>query len=254
LSFPRLEIPGQPRILNPVDGISLVIPFYNEEQVLRTTAEAVWVFLGELRRPFELLLGDDGSTDGSYRIAQEFQKRHPDYCRLVRNPQNRGRGSILSQAFSRAQMPIVAYIDADLEIGLDHLRALIRTFDDPATMVCTGSKLLQTDAASRSYRRKFATLTLNFLIHTFLHSPLTDHQCGLKGFRKNFLSTLLLKTQETGWAFDTEILLLAQKEGARVREIPVTLQASRPSKVSFLATVFHFFQKIAEFRFRGLVL
>ena len=237
-----------------MDGVSLTIPFYNEEQILDRTLSTIWTLLSGLDRPFELLLGDDGSTDRSYEIAQAFQAQHPNECRLLRNPTNRGRGSILAQAFSKAQMPLVVYVDADLEIGPTYIKKLIEEFEDPKVMVCTGSKVLTPHGEAPRRHRRVATVVLNRLIRTCLNSSITDHQCGLKGYRQSIVHSLLVDAKEVGWAFDTEMLLLAQRKKLVVREIPVSLKQHRPSTVSFLPTVCHFLIKVAQFRMRGLAL
>jgi len=237
-----------------VDGVSLVIPFYNEESVLRETLEETWTFLLGLGRSFELLLADDGSTDSSPSIAKEYVQRDSERCRLFQNSQNLGRGSILKEAFSHAQMPIIAYVDADLEIGLPFVEQLIHKFEDPVVTVVTGSKLTTPQPLIRARHRKLASFSYNFLVRTILHSSVSDHQCGLKGFRNDLVAQLLPLTQEKGWSWDTEMLLLAQKRGEKVLEFPVELHSRRKSTVPFVRTVFMYLVKILQFRFRGLAL
>lgn len=233
-------------------GVSLTIPFYNEETLLEGTLESVWSFLYESKRPFEIVLGNDGSTDRSLEIAEAFRLKYPSDSQIVSNAQNRGRGSILSAAFRVSHMPIVAYMDADLEIGLPSLGELLAVLDDDSVMLCTGSKLLPGKEQARPQHRKWATTVLNILVRRFLGSRVTDHQCGLKGFQKSFVDGLLPKVREKGWAWDTEILLLAQKSGAEVEEIPVDLKSKRKSTVSILPTIAMFLRKILLFRLRGL--
>ena len=237
-----------------LEGVSLAIPFFNEEAVLATTLDSAWAFLKNLGRPFELILADDGSTDSSPRIAREFLERHTDGCRMVRNGVNTGRGSVLSKAFAASRMPVAMYIDADLEIALRFAGDLLAKLDDPAVVVCTGTKLTSEQHGYRAYHRMAASRVFNYLIRMFLHSHVSDHQCGLKGFRRSVLPGLMSQSQEKGWAWDTEILLLARKAGYRVHEVPVELSATRRSKVAFFKTVVMFAGKLIEFRRRGLVL
>lgn len=234
------------------EGISLTIPFYNEERLLEQTLNETWSFLRTLHRPFELLLGDDGSTDSSGEIARRFAAAHPQECKLFRNPRNRGRGSILTLTFQEAAMPIVAYLDADLEIGLVHVNELLAQFDNPRVQICTGSKMIAAQPGIRARHRKIASIVFNAMVRTVLHSQLSDHQCGLKGFRREVLRVLLPELREEGWAWDTEVLLLAQKRGYPVTEFPVETWSRRKSTVSFVATTLMFVRKIFEFRRRGL--
>lgn len=233
-------------------GVSLAIPFYNEARVLAATLEETWSFLEQLERPFELVLGDDGSTDDSLALAEQFAAER-GHCRIVRNPVNAGKGRILRRALAAAELPLVAFIDADLQIPLSYLGELIEQFDDPTTQLCIGSKLLAAGPSRARYRR-LGTRIYNRLVRALLGSHLSDHQAGLKGFRAAVLEELLPLTREDGWAWDTELLLLALGRGCAVREIPIELVVveERESRVSFLASSATMLGKLIEFRRRGL--
>ena len=235
-----------------MEGFSLAIPFFNEEHVLARTLEEVDKCVRDLGEPYEVILADDGSTDRSRDVAEAFLRGKGKSYRLVFNETNRGRGSVLTKAFASAQMPVVAYIDCDLEIGLHHLRDLLHSFRDSNVSVCTGSKVLGAAGRSRPGHRHVATLVLNYLFRRILNSTVSDHQCGLKGFRKELIHKLLLLAKEAGWAWDTEMLLLAQQHGCQVHEIPVELHHRRRSKVRYLSTTLLFLRKMIEFRYRGL--
>lgn len=233
-------------------GVSLAIPFYNEEAILAGTLAQTWEFMRALGRPFELVLGDDGSTDGSLAVAERFAAGR-ERCRIVRNPVNTGKGRVLRRALAAATQPLVAFIDADLQIPLVHLGELIAELDDPAVQLCVASKLLAA-GPSRARHRRLGTWTYNRLVRALLGSRLSDHQCGLKGFRREVIHELLPLTREDGWAWDTELLLLALGRGYAVREIPIELAVieDRESRVSFLASSATLLGKLIEFRRRGL--
>jgi glycosyltransferase AglD len=236
-----------------MEGVTVIVPIFNEEAMLPRTLAELHRFLTHSGRPFEMILGDDGSTDGSRAAAEAFARSDPDRIRVIGNQVNAGRGSILSTAFREARMPIAAYIDADLEIGLESLGRLLAGFDRKEVLACTGSKLL-TSQGRRQAHRRLATRALNALVRWILRSKVTDHQCGLKGFRTEFLRSLLPELREKRWAWDTEVLLLVQKQGVVVKEIPVEVTPTRKSTVAFLPTTFLFLRKIFEFRRRGLAL
>jgi glycosyltransferase AglD len=234
-------------------GISLVIPFYNEAVILESTLNQVWDFVTTLDIPFELILADDGSRDPSVQCAEQFVATHPG-VRLVRNAVNEGRGSVLTKAFSIVSMPVAIYIDADLEIGIPFLKTMVRSFDDSSVKVCTGSKVSGDKQVVRSWHRQITTRIFNALIRRCLNSPVSDHQCGLKGFRKETLVRLLPGVKEKGWAWDTEMLLVAQKQGLKIHEFPVQVESKRKSTVRLFRTTCMFLSKMVEFRKRGLAL
>ena len=152
----------------------------------------------------------------------------------------------------QAKMPAVAYVDADLEISVEYVRNCVELFKIDSVHLCTGSKLTTTQRRIRPSHRKLASIGYNLLVRLVLNSKVSDHQCGIKGYRQSLLKEILPDAREEGWAIDTEMLLLAQKRGYHVYEFPVELTSKRKSTVPFLKTVFTFLGKIIEFRLRGL--
>lgn len=240
--------------LSSAPGISLVIPFYNEDPCLEETLNCVWNYFQDAGIRFEILLGNDGSTDQSLFVAERFAAEHAAHVRLFSNPLNLGRGSVLKRAFEHASLPYVGYIDADLEIPVEHVGELLSAMVETSSDVGVGDKTGWTKSKSRQFHRFAGTLVLNGLLRWILNSRFRDHQCGLKIFARELLWKILPETQEKRWAFDTELLLLAQQNHARSVQIPITLRRKRKSTVSFVATAWMFLKKILEFRKRGLVI
>ncbi|MCB0308077.1 MAG: glycosyltransferase [Bdellovibrionales bacterium] len=233
-------------------SLSIVVPFYNEEVALEENLVTLFETLKSSGLRFELILANDGSSDQSLKIASSFQARHPSLIKLLSNDVNRGRGYVLKQAFLVASMDHLGYIDADLEIPEHHILELLEAMLSSGADVGVGDKTKPSASKVRDFHRMLATKILNGLLGFCLNSKFSDHQCGLKIFKKEALLSLLNKTNEDRWAFDTELLLLAQRDNFASVEIGVSLRRKRKSTVSVLKTGFMFLRKIVSFWKRGL--
>ena len=212
--------------------ISLIIPCYNESAILADTLRAAAGYLAELGRSYEIVVGDDGSTDGTDRLALAAAAADPR-VRLVRAPRNRGKGAILTMALLEGRGRILAFIDADLEIDIRMLGPLLSAVDEGAD-VAIGSKVIHEAWRTRPLRRRVATRGYNLLVRVLLGSRLRDHQAGIKAFRREPARELLEAIDNPRWTWDTELLVAAQARHLRIVEVPVTTTYQRPSKVSLL--------------------
>ncbi len=212
--------------------VSLIIPCYNEEGIIADTLRKATSFLASTGRDFEIVIGDDGSSDGTARLVEEAAARDAR-IRLVRSDEHRGKGAVLTRALLEGRGRVLAFIDADLEIDVASLGPLLEAIDAGAD-VAIGSKVLHPDWGSRPLRRRLATRGYNVLVKFLLGSRLEDHQAGIKAFRREPLREALRGIDNARWTWDTELLVAAQSAGLRIREVPVTTTYQRPSKVSLL--------------------
>ncbi|MEM3087308.1 MAG: glycosyltransferase family 2 protein [Halobacteria archaeon] len=211
----------------PVD-ISLVIPAYNEAAGLPRAVEAARSALAPLGS-FEIILAEDGSTDGTDRAAADLAERFPD-VRHLHSDRRLGRGGALRRAFAESRGGILAYMDVDLATDVAHLPALVGAVRDGAD-AATGSRRVPGSAAERSPKRSFLSGAYNGWVRLWLGSGVRDHQCGFKAFRRESLLPLLGRVRSDGWFWDTETLVLAQRAGMKVVEIPVRWREQRRTKV-----------------------
>jgi glycosyltransferase involved in cell wall biosynthesis len=212
--------------------LSLIVPCYNEEGIVADTLCKAAAFLATTGRDYEIVVGDDGSTDGTARVVEEAAARDPR-IRLARAAEHRGKGAILTMALLEGRGRVLAFIDADLEIDIASLGPLLEAIDGGAD-VAIGSKVLHPDWRARPLRRRLATRGYNVLVRALLGSRLDDHQAGIKAFRREPLREALRGIDNARWTWDTEVLVAAQSAGMRIREVPVTTTYQRPSKVSLL--------------------
>lgn len=199
--------------------ITAVIPVFNDVEALRTAIPKSLEILEKYGRPFELIIAEDGSTDGSRELVEEWEKKDAR-VRLLHSDQRQGRGRALNRALSEAKGDIFCYYDVDLATDITHLPELLSRIEDGAA-VSTGSRLMKESNIERSGDREIASRSYNFLVRTLLKSKLHDHQCGFKAYNVEVLKKLVPKIQAPHWFWDTESLILAQHDGLRVDEFPV---------------------------------
>lgn len=209
--------------------LSLVIPVYNEEDIIKNNAQKIIAFLDANNIDFEILFGNDGSTDDTANIIEKIQEKDKR-IKLFNYPKNEGRGSVLKKTFPHGKGEIIAYMDADREISEKYIPSFMDTLEDAD--VAVGSKFTKGRRSRRSLRRDFASLLYNFLVRFFLKSNLMDHQGGMKAFRRGVLFDILPDVMDNGWVWDTEILIRAQAKGYKIVEIPVITTPYRKSKVN----------------------
>jgi glycosyltransferase involved in cell wall biosynthesis len=199
--------------------VSAIIPVFNDRNALETAIPRSLEVLSTITSQFELVIAEDGSTDGSADLVREMEQRDPR-VRLIHSDERLGRGRALTRVMGLARGTIVCYYDVDLATDMAYLPELIQSIRDGYD-VATGSRLLTESQVIRSGKREFPSRVYNALVRWMLGSSLHDHQCGFKAFRKDTVLPVLSRVDATHWFWDTEVLIRAQAEGLRVREFPV---------------------------------
>lgn len=214
----------------------MVLPAYNEaaniEKAVFVTAET----LSKITTRFEIIIAEDGSTDGTDRIASSLAKQY-DYVVHLHSDKRQGRGKALGRAFKIASGEVLCYIDVDLATDMKYLEKLVRAVSTDGYDFATGSRMMSESDAKRPFKREFASRGYNFLVRLFLRSKLYDHQCGFKAFRREALFELLGDVENEHWFWDTEVLVRAQHKGYRVIEFPVYWRHGGSSKVNLVKDV-----------------
>ncbi|WP_292519926.1 dolichyl-phosphate beta-glucosyltransferase [Methanoculleus sp.] len=210
--------------------VSAVLPVYNDLAALRTAIPRSLERLEAIAPGrFELIVAEDGSTDGSTEFVREYEARDPR-VRLLHSDERLGRGRALNRAFAAAAGSIVCYYDVDLATDMQHLAELVDAVRD-GNDIATGSRLLPDSNITRSGGREIASRGYNLLVRTILRSSLYDHQCGFKAFRRDRLLSLLPSVTADHWFWDTEVLVRGQKNGYRIQEFPVRWQQGEGTTV-----------------------
>jgi putative flippase GtrA len=215
--------------------VDIVVPVRNEEHDLALSVRRLVSYLRE-GFPFtaRVTIADNGSTDGTWAVAGRLA-RDFDEVRAVRIEQP-GRGQALRAVWSQSDAEVLAYMDVDLSTDLNALLPLVAPLLSGHSDVAIGTRLARGARVIRGPRRELISRCYNLLLHACMGARFSDAQCGFKAIRRDQARTLLPLTQDTGWFFDTELLVLAERAGLRIHEIPVDWIDDLDSRVDVVAT------------------
>ena len=232
--------------------LDVVIPVYNEAHVLAGSVERLRTYLLEISFPYSwrIVVADNASTDRTLEVAQELTQRFPDVT-VVHLPQ-KGRGRALRKAWLESDADAMCYMDVDLSTDLSCLLPLAKAVLDEGYDVATGSRMTRGSQIERSWRREITSRGLIFLIKVAFLSKLSDTQCGFKAITRRAAHELLPRVENEEWFFDTELLLLAEKGGYRVKDVPVRWVEDPDSRVNVLKTVLEDLRGLLRMRFRRI--
>lgn len=225
--------------------VSVVLPAYNESELIVDSVEKVRNVLLELGWTFEIIIAENGSTDGSDIISKMLSEEYEEVKHLHTE---KGRGNALRAAFKKAEGDVIMYMDMDLSTDLRYIEVIVNSILDGYDVV-TGSRLLpESVVVGRISKREITSRAYNFLVRLILGSKLMDHQCGFKAYNKESLRVIIDDVKDNDWSFDTEILVKSQKKGFKVTEIPVYWVDNTDTSVKLLKDILVMGYKILKFR------
>ena len=215
--------------------VEIVLPVYNEEHDLEPSVRRLRAYL-DTAFPFSAIVtvADNASTDGTLEIASRLAAELGG-VRVMHLPQ-KGRGLALRAAWSASDADVVAYMDVDLATDLRALLPLVAPLLSGHSDVAIGSRLARGARVVRGPKREIISRCYNILLRTILRSGFTDAQCGFKALRRDAARHLLPLVADDEWFFDTELLVLAQRHGLRIHEVPVDWTDDADSRVDILRT------------------
>jgi glycosyltransferase involved in cell wall biosynthesis len=230
----------------------IVLPVYNEAHVLAGSIEKLRAYLQETVFPYtwRIVVADNASTDTTLAVAQRLEDQYGDVA-VVHLPQ-KGRGRALRKAWSESEADAMCYMDIDLSTGLDALLPLARAVLEEGYDVATGSRMTRGSKITRSFKREITSRGLITLVKVAFLSRLSDTQCGFKAINRQAARELLPRVENEEWFFDTELLLLAEKGGYRVKDIPVHWIEDPDTRVNVGKTVLEDLQGLLRMRFRRI--
>lgn len=215
--------------------LSIIVPAFNEEQRLPKTLQSIQGYVKSRSLRAEVLVVDDGSTDGTAKAVEASQERFPE-LQLISNGRNRGKGFSVRQGMLKARGGIALFTDADLSAPIEEADKLLAALREGAYDGAIGSRALDRRLIERhqSAFRERAGILFNGMARWLTGLPFQDTQCGFKAFRRERARFLFEQQRTEGFGFDPEILFLAQLAGLRIAEVPVRWAHNPATKVSML--------------------
>ncbi|TPG17328.1 bifunctional glycosyltransferase family 2/GtrA family protein [Pedococcus bigeumensis] len=215
--------------------LDVVIPVHNEQHTVAASVRRLHQHLVQtFPYPFRITVADNASTDATVAVASVLVAQL-DGVALVRLAQ-KGRGRALKQVWLASDAPILAYMDVDLSTDLDAVWPLVAPLMSGHSDVAIGSRLAHGARVVRGTKREAISRCYNLVLRATLGATFTDAQCGFKAIRSDVAAELLPLVEDPTWFFDTELLVLAQRCGLRIHEVPVDWFDDPDSRVDVVAT------------------
>lgn len=229
--------------------VDVVIPVYNEEAELENNVLRLDQHLAKnFPYTYRIIIANNASTDNSLAIAKELSKRnsHISYIHLY----EKGRGRALRKAWMESDANIISYMDVDLSTNLGHFKEIVDAIVLKGYDLGVGSRLMKDSKVERGLKREVLSGGYNSLLRLFFAPRFSDAQCGFKAIRSDAAKKLIPLIKDQKWFFDTELLLLAEREGYRIFETPVFWVERKKSKVRIVSTVSDYLYNIGRMRLR----
>ena len=216
-------------------ALEVVVPVYNEQAGLATSVRVLHAYLSaEFDMPWRITIADNASVDDTLQIATDLTYEL-DRVGVI-HLDEKGRGRALKRAWLESEARVLAYVDVDLSTDLRGLPPLIAPLESGHSDLAIGTRLAASSRVSRGGKREFISRCYNFLLRRTMGAGFSDAQCGFKAIRADVAHELLPLVEDTGWFFDTELLILAERSGMRIHEVPVDWVDDPDSRVDILAT------------------
>src|SRR5215468_7078350 len=227
-----VDTAGRPRDQVVLD---VVVPVYNEEVDLEPSVRTLHAHLrSAFPFPFRITIADNASTDHTLEVARRLAAELPS-VRAV-HLEEKGRGRALRAVWSTSDATVLAYLDVDLSTDLAALLPLVAPLITGHSDLAIGTRLARGSRVVRGPKREVISRCYNLILRGTLAARFSDAQCGFKAIRADVARSLLPLVRDTGWFFDTELLVLAERSGLRIHEVPVDWVDDPDSRVDILAT------------------
>ncbi|HEY5036952.1 MAG TPA: dolichyl-phosphate beta-glucosyltransferase [Chthoniobacterales bacterium] len=234
--------------------LAVIVPAYNEAARLNETLPKMISYLEANRPSSELLVVDDGSTDGTAEVAEAIVRHHTSLpARVLRSAQNHGKGHAVRTGLLASSAPIALFSDADLSTPISELPKIVEPIETGKYDLVFGSRALDRKLIGhrQPWRREQGGRLFNGLVRLTTGLPFADTQCGFKAFRMSALRPIIERATVNGFGFDVELLFLAQKTGLRLLEQPVRWDHSEGSKVHIVRDSLRMLGEVLALRSRA---
>lgn len=238
--------------MTPPPSLSVVIPAYNEEERLPLALERVSHYLRRSHPSCEIIVVDDGSTDGTAQLVAEWQQKTPG-LRLVSNGRNRGKGYSVRHGMLEARGRVALFTDADLSAPIEEAAKLFAALE--SADVAIGSRDIDRSLIEihQSRMRELAGIIFNWIVRLFTGLPFHDTQCGFKAFAMPESRIIFQQQRIEDFGFDPEILFLARRHGLRIAEVPVRWAHDARTKVHVVRDSLRMFVDLILIRWNAML-
>ena len=234
-------------------SLDIVIPVLNEERALPDSIPVLHAHLSANFADFDwrIVIADNGSEDATPEVSERLSREYPGVTPF--RLEQRGRGLALRTTWLASDADIVAYMDVDLSTNLEALKPLVGAVVEQGYDIAIGSRLIGGGRVElRPLKREITSRGYSFLFRSMFFTGFRDAQCGFKAVSRRAVDELVPLTRNNRWFFDTELLILAEANGFRIREIPVHWTDDPDTRVKILGTAIEDVKGLLRLRFGGI--
>jgi len=234
-------------------NISVIIPAYNEEKRLGQNLAKILAFLNMKRYNYEVIIVNDASTDGTAGVAEDFRKKNKrvNIVNLRHKKAGNTKGLAVKQGMLHAKYDLALFTDSDKSTPITELDKLMRFIDDYDVVIGSRSIKGANVKVHQPFLRELMGKIFNKIVRILTVKGIVDTQCGFKLFRD--CRQLFRKQLIMGWAFDVELLFLAQKSGKKIKEVPVVWINDPNTKVHAIRSAIQMFQQVLQVRMNWML-
>lgn len=215
--------------------LDIVVPVFDEATTLEASITSLHHHLTRhVTETWRITVADNASTDGTPALADDLARRLRGVTAV--HLVEKGRGRALKQVWAASPADVLVYLDEDLSTDLSALGPLVAPLLSGHSDLAIGTRLSRSSRVVRGGKREFVSRGYNFLLRRTMGVGFSDAQCGFKAIRREAAERLLPLVEDTGWFFDTELLILAERSGLRIHEVPVDWVDDPDSSVDIVST------------------
>jgi dolichyl-phosphate beta-glucosyltransferase len=234
-------------------AVSLVIPAYNERERLSRTFPRILAYLQALGLDYEIIIVDDGSIDGTAEAVRDMATGNPR-VRVIRHERNAGKGRAVKTGMLAAEGNYIVFTDADLSVPIETVGPFLERLADGFDVVIGNRRMKESRLEVRQPRvREFLGRIFTRLTRLVLRSEVTDQTCGFKGFTRRAAREVFPRQRMDDWAFDAEILHIADRRALKIDQVPVTWRDDAASKVKVVRACMRSLKSLAVIRFNSVI-
>ena len=222
--------------------ISIVVPAYNEEKRIIPTLNEISAYFKARKKNFEIIVVDDGSSDNTQQIVERFCRENRETI-LLSLEKNSGKGAAVKAGVLHAHGALILFSDSDLSTPIKEFEKLEHAIAT-GTDIAIGSRRMKESIipVPQPWHRRIAGIIFSLMVQRILHTRVKDSQCGFKMFKRETALLIFPRLLINGFAFDAEILYVANKKKLKIKEIPVTWYNDANSRVTWTAPAKMFFE------------
>lgn len=230
--------------------LSLVVPAYNEEDILEDNLKEIILFLKKKKYFWEIIVANDGSRDKTPEIANSFKKQN---VKLISLKVNSGKGAAIKEGVLAAKGEKIVFTDADLSVSISYLDDILKALEK--SDVAIASRRIKGAVIKRHQPvvREIMGRVFTFLTQIVVGSMIPDFTCGFKGFNSEAAKKVFSQSKIARWSYDAEIVFLSKKYGYKISQVPIIWENREDTRVRLGSAVVTSFFDLLKVRLYDLL-